>query len=200
VSRILDQGSSPLMRRPETTWETARLVARPPVLEDAQVLFERYACEPAVAKYMTWRPHRDLEETLEFVRRCERVWGDGSAFPWSLWMKSSGEFVGLLEIRVRGGAVDLGYALSPRWWRQGLMSEALRAVVQWALAQPEIYRVWATCDIANAASARVLERAGMEREGVLRRWLVHPSISEEPRDCLCYSIVKADERQRLPSP
>src|ERR1700694_979466 len=82
-----------------------------------------------------------------------------------------------LEIRVRGGAVDLGYALSRRCWGQGLMSEALASVVRWALAQPEIFRVWATCDLDNAASARVLERVGMEREGVLRRWLVHPNLS-----------------------
>ena len=71
------------------------------------------------------------------------------------------------------------------------MNEALKSVVEWALAQPEIYRVWATCDVDNVASARVLERAGMGREGVLRRWLVHPNLSDEPRDCLCYSIVKA---------
>ena len=110
-------------------------------------------------------------------------------------MKGSRDFVGLIEIRVHTSAVDLGYALSQRWWRQGLMSEALRSVLQWALAQPEIYRVWATCDIENVASARVLERVGMEREGVLRRWLIHPNLADAPRDCLCYSIVK----DRLPT-
>jgi ribosomal-protein-alanine N-acetyltransferase len=179
------------MLRPAIRWETARLAARPPTSADAQLVFEHYACDPAVAKYMTWRPHRNVKETLEFLRRCEHVWVDGSAFPWSLWVKGTGDFAGLLEIRIRGSTVDLGYALSRRWWRQGLMSEALQSVVQWALAQPEIYRVWATCDIENVASARVLERVGMEREGVLRRWLVHPNLSEMPRDCLCYSVVKA---------
>ena len=70
------------------------------------------------------------------------------------------------------------------------MTEALTSVVTWALAQPEIFRVWATCDVDNVASARLLERVGMEREGVLRRWLVHPNLGETPRDALCYSIVK----------
>jgi RimJ/RimL family protein N-acetyltransferase len=98
---------------------------------------------------------------------------------------------GLLEIRVGATSVDLGYALVRRWWRHGLMSEALRAVMDWALAQPEIHRVWAVCDVENHRSARVLERVGMEREGVLRRWLVHPNLSETPRDCLCYSKVKS---------
>ncbi len=96
----------------------------------------------------------------------------------------------MLEIRVAASAVNLGYALARRWWRHGFMTEALTPVVQWAVAQPSIYRVWATCDVDNLASARVLERVGMMREGVLRRWLVHPNVSDAPRDCLCYSIVK----------
>jgi RimJ/RimL family protein N-acetyltransferase len=179
------------MVRPETTWQTDRLVARPASCADAPVVFEQYACDPAVAKYMTWRPHRDVSETMEFLRRCEEVWRDGSAFPWSLWLKADGEFAGVLEARVRGTAIDVGYALSRCRWRQGLMSEALGAVIRWGLAQPEIFRVWATCDVDNTASARLLERVGMKGEGILRRWLVHPNVSPTPRDCLCYSIVKA---------
>jgi RimJ/RimL family protein N-acetyltransferase len=154
-------------------------------------MFEDYASDPHVARFMTWTPHRNVDETKEFLSRCERVWNDGSAFPWGLWHKSDGAFIGLLEIRVGLTAVDVGYAAARRWWRQGFMTEALTVVVQWALAQPTIYRVWATCDVENVASARLLERVGMEREGVLRRWLVHPNVSDAPRDCFCYSIVRA---------
>ncbi|HTM23830.1 MAG TPA: GNAT family N-acetyltransferase [Vicinamibacterales bacterium] len=179
------------MTRPERTWETSRLLAKPAVVADAEVLFGDYASDSAVAKYMTWKPHRSVEETIQFLTRCERVWSEGSAFPWSLWRKQDGALAGMIEIRVGMSAVDLGYALARRWWRQGLMSEAVAAVVQWALAQPTIYRVWATCDVENLASARLLERVGMEREGVLRRWLIHPNLSEAPRDAICYSIVKA---------
>jgi RimJ/RimL family protein N-acetyltransferase len=179
------------MATPEPTWNTSRLMARPAATADADVIFENYARDPAVAKYMIWTPHRSVDDTIAFLQRCERAWADGSAFPWTLWTKDDGAFVGLIEIRIRGSAVDLGYALARRWWRQGLMSEALTSVVQWALAQREIYRVWATCDVDNVASARVLERVGMTREGVLRRWLVHPNVSSEPRDCFCYSVVKA---------
>ena len=178
------------MVTPEANWQTDRLVARPATSADAHVLFEQYACDPLVARYMTWRPHRDVGETLEFLRRCEKVWMEGSAFPWSLWLKADGEFAGIIEARVRGTAVDVGYVLSRRRWRQGLMTEALQSVIRWAFARPEIFRVWATCDVDNVASARVLERVGMQREGILRKWLVHPNISDTPRDCLCYSIVK----------
>lgn len=179
------------MTTPEHTWETSRLLAKPAAVADAQIVFEEYASDPAVAKYMTWKPHGTVEDTVEFLRRCERVWIEGSAFPWSLWNIQDGAFAGLIEIRVGTSSVDIGYALTRRFWRQGLMSEAVASVIQWALAQPAIYRVWATCDVENVASARLLERVGMQREGVLRRWLTHPNVSEAPRDCLCYSIVKA---------
>ena len=178
------------MTTPQRTWETGRLRARPARTADAQIVFDDYARDSDVARYMIWRPHRSVDETVDFLRRCERVWAEGSAFPWTLWLKDSGAFAGMMEIRVRTNSVDLGYALARRWWRHGLMSEALAPVVEWALAQPAIFRVWATCDVDNVASARVLERVGMEREGVLRRWLTHPNLGDEPRDCFCYSIVK----------
>jgi len=190
---VIPNGQAPFkeMPIPEREWQTERLVARPAARADARPIFEHYASDPVVAKYMTWRPHRDVEETISFLQRCESVWADGSAFPWSLWAKNDGGLVGLLEIRVHGATVDLGYALIQPRWRQGFMSEAVGWVVAWALAQPDVFRVWATCDTENLASARVLERVGMECEGVLRRWLVHPNLSDVPRDALCYSIVKA---------
>ena len=70
------------------------------------------------------------------------------------------------------------------------MSEAVRLLVTWAMQQSPIFRVRAVCDTANLASARVLEKAGLEREGILRRWIVHPNISSEPRDCFVYARVR----------
>ena len=57
--------------------------------------------------------------------------------------------------------------------------------------QEPIHRVWAVCDVENRGSARVLEKVGMQREAILRKWLVHPNISPIPRDCYCYAIVRA---------
>ena len=70
------------------------------------------------------------------------------------------------------------------------MTEAARVIVDWVLKQEGIYRVWAFCDVENLASARVLEKVGMQKEGVLRRWMIHPNVSDEPRDCYCYAITR----------
>jgi RimJ/RimL family protein N-acetyltransferase len=69
------------------------------------------------------------------------------------------------------------------------MTEALSAAVAWARTMPRIRRVWAVCDVDNRASARVMEKAGLVFEGVLRRWAVHPNISPVPRDCTCYAAT-----------
>jgi len=84
----------------------------------------------------------------------------------------------------------MGYIIGREYWGRGYMTEVVRAVSDWVLAQPEIHRVWAMCDVDNLASARVMEKSGMEREGRLRRWTVHPNTGPAPRDFWCYSRVK----------
>lgn len=118
------------------------------------------------------------------------MWRSREAFPWTLWLSDTGGFAGLVEVRLRGMSAELGYALSRSHWGRGLMTEAVVRVVSWARGQPGVYRVWATCDVDNVASSRLLYRAGFVREGVLRGWLVHPNLGEAPRDAYCYGIVR----------
>ncbi len=86
--------------------------------------------------------------------------------------------------------VSIAYVLARRFWGQGYMTEAAQAITDHTLRQPEIFRVEAYCDVENVASARVLEKIGMQREGLLRRTGITPNISPEPRDSFCYARVK----------
>jgi RimJ/RimL family protein N-acetyltransferase len=97
--------------------------------------------------------------------------------------------IGAIGCTFHNFRAELGYVLGRAHWRRGFMSEALRAVVGAVLARDGIYRVWAVCDVENVASARVLEKAGLTREGVLRRWSLHPNISDVPRDCYVYAAI-----------
>jgi [ribosomal protein S5]-alanine N-acetyltransferase len=67
------------------------------------------------------------------------------------------------------------------------MPEAIDAVVDWAFTQPWVSRVWAACDVENHSSARVLEKTGFSREGILAQFSIHPNISLDPRDCYAYT-------------
>ena len=70
------------------------------------------------------------------------------------------------------------------------MAEALTAVADWVLRQPDIWRIDGVCDVENLASARVMAKAGFLCEGVLKRWALHPLASNEPCDCFSFAKVK----------
>jgi RimJ/RimL family protein N-acetyltransferase len=176
--------------KPPEKFDTARLELRKPALKDAQSIFENYAKDKLVTRYLHWYPHETIEMTKAFLKRCIDVWKAGTAFPWVICMKENQEIIGMIELRINEHRADLGYVLARDYWDKGYAPEAAQLILDWTIAQPNIYRVWAVCDIDNHASARVLEKIGMEREGVLRRWLYHPNVDKKPRDCIVYSMVK----------
>lgn len=176
--------------KPPEKFDTQRLLLRPPTLQDAEPIFHNYAKDKLVTRYLHWNPHETIEMTKAFLKRCNNVWKAGTAFPWVLTLKEDQDVIGMIELRIDGHMADIGYVLARNYWYQGYASEAAQLVLDWTIAQPTIFRVWAICDIDNHASARVLEKIGMQREGILRRWLFHPNVDKKPRDCYCYSLVK----------
>lgn len=179
--------------KPPTHIETARLILRKPVPEDTPLIYEAYAQDAEVTRYLTWRPHLSLADGEEPAAHRIAAWERGQYFSWVIVSRDGGELMGMISIRPDAWRVDLGYVLGRRWWGLGYMTEAVRAVVDYLLSEREVFRVWAVCDVDNPASARVLEKSGMVLEGRLRRWASHPNVSDEPRDCFCYARVKEDD-------
>jgi [ribosomal protein S5]-alanine N-acetyltransferase len=171
-------------------FETVRLLLRPVAAGDAPAIYAGYARDAEVVRYLIWRRHGSISETEAYVADCLSAPADRER-TYALTGRGDGALLGAFALR-RGPAyrLDCGYVLARAHWGQGLMSEALTAVADWAVAQPDIWRIGAVCDIDNRASARVMEKAGMRREGVLRRWLVHPNIGPDPRDCYGYARVR----------
>ena len=174
---------------PPESFETPRLRLRRPTLADAPDVFA-YASDPEVTRLLAFRTHRVVATVEDFLRELAAATERGERFAWAITEAGSHRLIGMAEVRLQTGKAEIGYVLSKPFWGRGYMAEALRPVVDWALRQESIHRVWAFCDAENRASSRVLEKLGMEREGTLRKWFVHPNLSDAPRDCLCYSIVR----------
>jgi [ribosomal protein S5]-alanine N-acetyltransferase len=174
---------------PETL-ETARLRLRPARLDDALAVFSGWASDPQATRYLSWRPYDDVALARAFLADAIAARHRGRRCLWSLERDESGEIIGQVDALLEGHRVYLGWVLARRHWGRGYMSEAVRAVVEASLGAPEIFRVWAVCDVDNPASARVMEKAGMDFEGRLRRFIVHPNLGPEPRDVLCYAKVR----------
>jgi len=177
------------MEVPETI-QTKRLILRKPRMEDAQAVFEGYAQDPEVTRYLVWKPHQNIRETEQFLLACGQLWQTGKDFAYAITLKENEILIGMFGLHPMNLKIEVGYALARPYWGQGYMTEVLHAVNAWALAQPDIFRVQAFCDVENIGSARVMEKAGMEREGLLRRYVLHPNVSDEPRDVYLYAIVK----------
>jgi ribosomal-protein-alanine N-acetyltransferase len=170
--------------------ETARLLLRPIAASDAAAIFEGYAQDAKVLRYLSFRPHRDMADTEAYIARCLATPAE-SGRTYVLIDSVAGGLLGAFDLRrAQPHRLDCGYVLARVAWGRGLMTEALSTVVGWAIRQDAIWRIGGVCDVDNRASARVMEKAGMLQEGILRRWLVHPNLGPEPRDCLCYALAR----------
>jgi ribosomal-protein-alanine N-acetyltransferase len=173
-----------------TQFTTARLTLRQPELADAPALFTAYAQDPEVTRFLVWRPHPDLATTQTYIERCLSGWKANTEYCYAITERANATLLGMISLRVRDWSASLGYVLARSAWGQGIMPEAAQALTEFVLQQSAMYRVWAVCDVENTASARVMEKIGMMREGLMRRGVLHPNISSEPRDCWVYAKVK----------
>ena len=172
------------------TVEALRLHLRRPVPTDAERIFQTYAQDRQVTPYLEWVPHTAVEITKKFIAFCQDRWTDSVAFPYVITRKEDGELLGMIEVRPNRHRANFGYVLARAHWGHGFMPEAIAALVKITLGHPTIYRMEATCDVENRASSRALEKSGFSREGLLRRYIIHPNISPEPRDSLLYALTK----------
>ncbi len=181
--------SSPL--RPPDAFETARLRGRPPRENDAAAVFAAYAADPTTTRYLAWKPYTALTPLAAFLRGRAEAWhsGDGH-YAYLLCLRGSDTPIGSIGVFIDGPKAMFGYVLGRTYWGNGYAAEALKFLVDWAMAEPRLRRAWAYCAAENVSSARVMEKAGLEREGLLRAWQVFPNLGPDARDCVFYAKVK----------
>ena len=195
---------SPLLCPPDK-FETPRLRLREPRMTDAPAIYARYASDPDVTRYLPWRPHKDVEETQTFLSHLLSAMESGGTYAWIVEGKEDRRLMGFMSMGIQSARegdflsieeerhyykVGFAYHLARSEWGQGYATEAARALVDWAFSQPQVFRIWTLCDVENGASARVLEKLGLGREGLLKGWSVRPNLSPEPRDSYCYALTR----------
>lgn len=167
---------------------TARLTLRLLRGKDARAIFDSYGQDAEVTRYLSWRPHRSIDDAEAYVQMSLKA---QNARIYMLILRETGELIGALDLRRTGSAkLEYGCVLARPFWGRGLMTEAVTEAADWALLQPGIWRFGGLADIDNIGSIRVMEKAGLQREGVLRRWLVHPNMGDTPRDSVSYAKVR----------
>ena len=142
---------------------------------------------------MGWRLHEDIATTDALLTDWVGNWERGSGtLAFMIDAADDGRFLGVIDITIGAHGAVLGFVFCRHAWGRGLATEAARRVVDLAFEHFGVWRVWATCAPQNRASRRVLEKVGMRYEGLLRRWIVSPLVSPEPRDSDCLAITRDD--------
>jgi ribosomal-protein-alanine N-acetyltransferase len=142
------------------------------------------------ARYLPWKSLADLAAAEAFIARSERASAAGRGHAFALVPEGERQAGGWIGFDHRGATLVVGYVLARSHWGRGLGTKALTTLVDWALAQPDLWRVEARCHPDNAVSIRVLEKAGLSLEGRLRRAERFPNLGREPQDCLLFARVR----------
>jgi RimJ/RimL family protein N-acetyltransferase len=170
---------------------TARLRLRDFTVADGAAV-HAYASDPEVARFLYWGP-RDEAESRDYVGRMLAIQRERPRSRWELAIvrAADGRVLGACDLtHVGPGEADLGYVLARAAWGRGYATEAARALVAAGFARLGLRRIVATCDPANAASARVLEKAGLRRAAFVPR---HEWAKGRWWDALRYELQR-DER------
>ncbi|MBQ6721626.1 MAG: GNAT family N-acetyltransferase [Clostridia bacterium] len=151
--------------------ETHRLILRPFRIEDAEDMFGNWASDPEVTRFLTWPAHRSIEVTRMLLNDWILKYRDGGFFNWAMEWKENGRVIGNISV-VRFieelETAEIGYCMSRTYWGRGIMPEALRAVTDFLFDTVGVNRVTACHDVNNPKSGRVMQKAGMKFEGIMR--------------------------------
>ncbi|MBK2404711.1 GNAT family N-acetyltransferase [Erysipelothrix rhusiopathiae] len=176
--------------------ETERLILRPVVLEDADDMY-LYARTYQVTRMTRFKPHQNVEDTKQviknvFLSRPQKGWPEAFA----ITLKNNGRMIGTCDfwpISESEGVYEMGYALNPRFWGLGLMTEAATAVLDFAFNTYDVRRMELKHLKCNPASGAVARKIGFIEEGIKRQ---AAKFEDGYDDIVCYGLLKEEYDDR----
>ena len=173
--------------------ETQRLALRRFELSDAQAMFDNWASDDEVTKYLTWPAHADVSVTEQILADWVGQYDRDDCYRWAIILKENGpQPIGSIDVvrRMENGEVpEIGYCMGKRWWHQGVMSEALGAVIDFLFDQVGVERIVARHDVNNPHSGGVMRKCGMKFEEIREK--SHQN-NQGVIDTANYSIERGD--------
>ena len=175
------------------TIETERLVLRRFSVDDAQAMYQNWASDPEVTRYLTWRTYAGVEDGEAVLRDWVSSYAKEDFYQWAIVLKSHGSdpigSISAVHVDDAIDAAEIGYCIGKAWWRQGITSEALSAVMDFFFDEVGANRVAARHDPNNPRSGRVMQMCGMKYEGTLRS---ADRNNQGICDMCCYALLKSE--------
>lgn len=152
--------------------ETQRLLLRRFTLEDAPAVFRNWTHDPEVTKFLRWPPHPDVAVTRSVLDEWTASYQDPAFYQWAIELKGLGEPIGSISVvdqDDRTEKVHIGYCIGRPWWRQGVATEAFRALIPFFFEEVGVNRIESQHDPDNPHSGAVMKKCGLRYEGTLRQ-------------------------------
>ena len=152
--------------------ETDRLVLRRYVTEDAAAMYKNWASDEEVTKFLTWPTHSSQEVSQYVIEDWVNQYSNESYYHWGIVLKGNGDEpigdIAVVYMKENVSMVHIGYCIGRTWWHRGIMSEALKAVMDFLFDVVDVNRIEAGHDPRNPNSGKVMKKCGMKYEGTLR--------------------------------
>ncbi len=174
--------------------ETSRLILRKFRIKDAPIMFQNWANDPEVTRYVTWLPHGKVSVTQSLLEEWTARYSEPDTYHWCIVDKNRKEAIGdisVVRISERDSCCEIGYCLSRQFWGQGIMTEAYSAVLKFLFETVGFHRVEAKHVDENPASGKVMKKCGMLFEGISRK-AIHLLSDQSYHDLENYAILLED--------
>ena len=143
---------------------TDRLLLRPFTVKDEKAMFDNWASDPEVTRYLLWRAHITSAETKDVLLYWQEQYRRKDFYEWAIVPKGSTEPIGSCgasKVRGKQLVLEIGYCLGKNWWGKGYAPEAAGELLRFFFNEVGCKEIIAMHELGNDASGRVMEKCGM---------------------------------------
>lgn len=152
--------------------ETNRLLLRKFTLNDAQAIYDNWASDSEVTKYLMWSTHDSVTVSRDILKDWIKLYEKEDFYQWAIVFKDNkSEPIGTIGVTHQDnivGMAHIGYCIGRKYWHKGITSEALKSVMDYLFDRVEFKRIESRHDSRNPNSGAVMKKCGMKYEGTLR--------------------------------
>lgn len=150
--------------------KTSRLSLRRLLQTDSKALYS-YFSKDEVTEFYDLYTFKEEREALDLINIWNTRIENKEGLRWAITLGGSDELIGTCgfhNFSIENNRAEIGYDLHPDYWGRGLMTEAIFCLIKYGFEILKLHRIEAFIDPCNHASRRLLQKNGLEVEGILR--------------------------------
>lgn len=175
--------------------KTERLLLRKVTLNDFEEFYNKLATDENIINFLSWNANPTRESVQKMVNEIIENYNNRISYTWLIEKLDTKEIIGIILVDTYNEerlVAELDYGIAEKFRGNNYATEALKAVIEYLILNVGFYRVEAVHNMDNPASGKVMQKAGMKYEGLLRGRAISLNEQGNPDDMKMYAIIKTD--------